>query len=404
MRIAYFTGDYARASDTFIRNEVVDLRARGHEVDTFSIRRPNEPGPPSAEVAAERASTCYILSVPKVALAKAIVRTTLTRPGRAWRALVLAMRVSPTGLRPRAMHFIYWAEATYLASRLLERRIQVLHNHIAENSATVAMLASEISGIPFSMTVHGPGIFWHPARWALSEKIARAAFTACISEFCKSQCMVHSRLADWPKLKVIRCGVGREFERIVASPPPAAPRLLFVGRLCQEKGLPLLMEAMARFVRGGGRCELVVIGDGPLMPYVRSFVDDNGLRDSVKLLGWCGSAEVAAELAQSRALVLPSLAEGLPVVIMEALAAGRPVITTAIAGIPELVRPDNGWIVAPGSVDELVSAITAATSASVEALQAMGLNGAARVHERHALTTEVDKLEFNLRAVASLRP
>ena len=404
MRIGYVTSHYARASDTFIRNEVVELRARGHTVDTFSMRRPEEPGPPSPAVAAEQAGTCYILSVPKGTLLAAIVRTAASRPGPVWRALKTAMRVSPTGIRPRAMHLAYFLEGVFLASRLLERRIQILHNHIAENSATVAMLASEVSGVPFSMTVHGPGIFWHPDRWALSEKIARAVFTACISEFCRSQCMVHSRLADWPKLKVIRCGVGREFERIVASTPPEAPRLLFVGRLCQEKGLPLLMEAMRRFVAAGGRCELAVIGDGPLMPYVRSFVEANGLRDAVRLLGWRGSVEVADELSRSRALVLPSLAEGLPVVIMEALAAGRPVITTAIAGIPELVRADNGWVVAPGSVDELVDAIAAATGAAIETVRAMGSNGAARVRERHSLDAEVDKLESQLRAFAALEP
>ncbi len=400
MRIAYFTGTYASASDTFIRNEVVELRARGHTVETFSIRRPAGPGPASAEVAAEVAGTCYILSVPKFTLAKAIARLTLMRPARVVASLRTAMQVSPDGLRARSMHFFYFLEAVFLASRLLERKVQVLHNHIAENSATVAMLASGISGVPFSMTVHGPGIFFRPEKWALSEKIARAAFVACISDFCKSQCMIYSELDHWPKLKVIRCGVGREFEAITPSTPPATPRLLFVGRLCQEKGLPVLVEAIARHASEGGRCELVIIGDGPLMPYVRAFVDRHGLCESVKLLGWRGSREVAAQLASSSALILPSFAEGLPVAIMEALAAGRPVITTAVGAIPELVRPDSGWVVAPGSVDELVTAIAAVTTATVETLQLMGSRGAARVRERHGLTKEVDKLESNLRAIA----
>ncbi len=402
MRIAYFTNQYARASDTFIRNEVHELRARGHDVRTFAVRRPIEGGVASAEVESERASTCYILSVPRLRLATTIMAATLRRPVRVLDAFLLAMRISPDGIRSRAMHVFYLLEAVYLSAELGRAKIQILHNHIAENSATVAMLASMISGIPFSMTVHGPGIFFHPEAWALREKIARAAFTACISDFCKSQCMLHSNRADWPRLKVVHCGVGRQFEGIVRTPPTRAPRLLFVGRLCDEKGLPLLVEAVARLVAAGTDCRLSIIGDGPLRADVAAFVRERRLESSIRLLGWQGSEAIVEAFHDARALVLPSLAEGLPVVIMESMALGRPVVATAIAGIPELVVPGtNGWLVAAGSVDALTAAIAEVIAASPETLQAMSEAGARAVRERHSITGEVGKLEVLLQGAVT---
>lgn len=402
LTIAYFTNQYARASDTFIRNEVIELRARGHDVRTFAIRRPIEAGIASAEVEKERASTCYILSVPRARLAATIVTEFLRRPGRVLDAFALAMRISPDGVRARVMHVFYLLEAIYLSALLHRSRIQILHNHIAENSATVAMLASAISGIPFSMTVHGPGIFFHPETWALREKIARAAFTACISDFCKSQCMLYSSRADWSRLKVVHCGVGRQFEDIVPTPPTPEPHLLFIGRLCDEKGLPLLIDAVARLVASGTACRLSIIGDGPLRADVEAFVNERRLETSIRLLGWQGSDAIVEALRGARALVLPSFAEGLPVVIMESMALGRPVIGTAIAGIPELVEPgSNGWLVPAGSVDALVSAIGEVIRTSSATLQAMGQAGARAVRERHSIAVEVGKLEDLLQRAVS---
>ena len=399
MRIAYLTGEYARASDTFIRNEVIELRVRGHHVETYSVRHPRDAASPSADVAAERATTCYILSTGKVALALTILGLAVSRPGFFVAGFVKAMRLSPDGVRSRLMHCAYWLEAAFLASRLLRTNIDILHNHIAENSATVALLASRMSGIPFSMTVHGPGIFFQPRHWALKEKIAEAAFTACITNFCKSQCMLHSAMADWPRLKVIRCGVGRAFESATTTPPPDAPRLLFVGRLCAEKGLPLLLQAVVRFIENGGRCSLAIVGDGPLRQYVETFTAAHGLSEVVELLGWRDSAEIVEQLLRSRTLVLPSFAEGLPVVIMEAMALGRPVIATAVAGIPELVEHErNGWLIAAGSVEELTLAIAASLRTTTAEVQEMGRRGADAVRERHTLTIEVAKLEASLAA------
>ena len=394
MRIAYLTSIYARASDTFIRNEVLELRRRGHEVHTFSIRREAGDAAVSADVKSEQASTDYILENGLPRLLGVALTTLLQSPGRVLEVLKLARRTRAAGLRPALLHVLYLIEACYLARRLREQKIEILHNHIAENSATVAMYASMLSGIPYSMTVHGPGIFFHPVAWALGEKVQRSAFTATITHFCKSQCMLFSEVEAWPRLNVVRCGVGPAFEDAPALPIPEVPRLVFVGRLCAEKGVPLLIEAVTRHVNAGKPCELVLVGDGPLRPFIEKAMAGGPLANVIRILGWKSSAEVRAEIVRSRALVLPSFAEGLPVVVMEALALSRPVISTRIAGIPELVEDGvNGWVVAPGSVDALVTAIDEVTSASVEQLQAMGQHGARAVRQKHHLGTEVGKLE-----------
>jgi len=394
MKIAYFTSTYARASDTFIRSEVLELRARGHSVHTFSVRRQAQDQNVSEEVCSEQASTDYILSHGPGVLLAAFAAAALRNPRSMLQTLVLAWRTRSPGIKALLFQLIYVVEAAYLASRLRHLGIDILHNHIAESSASVAMFASQLSGVPYSMTVHGPGIFYHPLRWALPEKIRRSAFTACITHFCRSQCMVFAPPADWAKLHVVRCAMGRDFIDAAPAPIPDSPRLVFVGRLCAEKGLPVLVEAVARLVEQGGRCELALVGDGPLRADIERIIRDRGLKASIRLLGWKSSGEVRAELENSRALVLPSFAEGLPVVIMEALALGRPVVTTTIAGVPELVRNgENGWLVPAGSVADLVLALRDVISADPARLTQMGRLGSARVAEAHRLEREVDKLE-----------
>jgi colanic acid/amylovoran biosynthesis glycosyltransferase len=394
LTIAYLTNVYARSSDTFIRSEVLALRARGHTVHTFSVRRAEADQHVGQEVLSEQASTDYILLHSLVSLVLGFVAFALRRPGRMLRTLSLAWRIRPKGIKGAALQLIYVIEAAYLARRLMALRVQIMHNHIAENSASVAMFASLLSGVPYSMTVHGPGIFFHPKQWALGEKIARSAFTACITHFCKSQCMLFSDPEDWPKLEIVRCGVGASFVDVEPVPVPLAPRLVCVGRICAEKGMLLLVQAVAQYIAEGGDCELVMVGDGPLRGAIERLVEQRGLQGKVRILGWQSSESVRAELEQSRALVLPSFAEGLPVVVMEALALGRPVVTSAIAGIPELVLDgQNGWLVPPSSMEGLVAAIRAVAEATPERLDAMGRLGAASVARLHSIEREVGKLE-----------
>lgn len=391
--LGYLTSVYARASDTFIRNEVLELRRRGHVVRTYSIREPEHEQLVSEEIRRERESTLYILPGHAAGAIRAALLLFVTQPARTLAAFALGWRTGARGVRARVWQLAYFLEACFLARRLRADGVRHLHVHLEEQPATVGMLASALSGVPFSMAVHGPYIFRAPGPWALGEKVARAAFTTCISEFTRSQCMLYAPLAAWPKLSIVRCAPHPSFLECEPAPLPDARRLVWVGRVCEEKGVPVLIEAAARLAREGLEFELELIGDGPLLPAIRARIAQEGLERRVRTLGWAGSDAVRARVNAARALVQPSFAEGLPVVIMEALALGRPVISTFVAGIPELIENGvDGWLVPAGSVEALTGAMRAAIQAPAAELERLGRAGRARVLERHHVVTEVDKL------------
>lgn len=403
--LGYLTSVYARASDTFIRNEVLELRRRGQVVHTYSIREPEPEQLVSEEIQRERASTLYILPGHALGAVLAAARLGLTRPARTLAAFALGWRTGAKGLRARAMQLAYFLEACFLAVRLRADGVRHLHVHLEEQPATVGMLAAALAGLPFSVAVHGPYIFRAPLQWALGEKIARAAFVTCISEFTRSQCMLYAPLASWPKLRLVRCAPHPSFLAEAPAPIPAERRLLWVGRVCEEKGVPILIEAAAELTRAGLEFELELVGDGPLLPAIRARIAREGLERRVRTLGWAGSDAVRARLVAARVLVQPSFAEGLPVVLMEALALGRPVISTFVAGIPELVENDvDGWIVPAGSAAALANAMRAAIEASPAALERLGRAGRARVLANHRVETEVATLLALFEASCAGRP
>ncbi|MDA7429909.1 glycosyltransferase family 4 protein [Primorskyibacter aestuariivivens] len=354
-KIAYLTGEYPRATDTFIQREVAALRDLGWEIETCSIRRTGAEHLVGEEQRSEQARTFPVLDAAKnpLRLTRAKLRA-FRHPARYFRAFALAWRTAPKGIKGWLWQMFYFAEALMLAEHLERHGVTHLHNHIAKASCTVAMLTSELTGIPYSFTLHGPDIFFEPLHWRLDEKIARARFVACISEFCRSQAMVFSDRAHWDKLHIVHCGV--EPTRYDPAPRSGAPHLLFVGRLAAVKGVPVLFEALERLDVPGLRVTL--IGDGPERADLEREAAERGLADVVEFAGYRSQSEVAEALRETDALVLPSFAEGVPVVLMEAMAAARPVVTTRIAGVPELVEDGvSGRLVPPGDVDALVEAL-----------------------------------------------
>jgi colanic acid/amylovoran biosynthesis glycosyltransferase len=393
LTLGYMTSLYARASDWFIRGEVAELRAMGHTVHTFSIRRSDPKEAVSEDVAREQANTVCLVEAGWPRLALAAVRRVFRSPGRMLEAARVSRKLANPGLKGRLWPWAYLLEAAWLADLLEQKQIQHLHNHIGENSASVAMLASVLSGVPFSMTIHGPNEFDYAPNFAYREKIHRAAFTACISEYGRSQLFRYSDYTDWPKVKVVRSGVGRKFLEHELTPVPPERRFVCIGRLCEAKGQLLLVEAAGRLAAEGLEFEIVLIGDGPMRVPIETLIKTLELRRHVRIAGWMGSDAVLQEILQAHALLLPSFAEGLPMVIMEALALGRPVISTYVGGIPELVEPGVcGWLVPAGSIEPLVDAIQSAIDATPDELGRMGREGAARVARQHDISREVGKL------------
>jgi colanic acid/amylovoran biosynthesis glycosyltransferase len=345
VRIGYFTNTYPRATDTFIQREVLGLRALGIDVRTYSVRRSGADHDVGPLIIAEKANTAYLLPAGILALLFANMLALLRTPARYFKALRQACSISPAGLRALVFHLFYFQEAVLLARRMQADRITHLHNQLGDASGTVALLASTLTGVPFSITFHGPHIFFDPLHWGLREKIRQAAFICCISHYCKSQLMLFSDAADWHKLHIVHCGVDTA-QFAAQQPRPAARSFLYVGRLAVEKGLPILLEAAAALAARGFDFEIRLVGDGPDRKALEAQVDGAGLADRVHFLGYADQQGVLRCLQQSDVFVLPSFAEGVPVSLMEAMACGVPVIATRIAGVSELVADgDTGLLV-----------------------------------------------------------
>lgn len=391
-RIAYLINQYPRISHSFIRREILALERQGFAVQRIALRG-WEGNLVDAVDHEERAQTRYVLREGLAALLWAILRVALTAPARFAGALALAIRMGWRAERPMAYHLAYLAEACRVLPWLRSFGATHLHAHFGTNSAEVAMLAHALGGPPYSFTVHGPEEFDKARFIGLGEKVRRAAFVIAISSFARSQVQRWVEHSHWPKIRVVHCGLEPAFHALAAVPPPSRRRLVCVGRLNEQKGQLLLVEAASRLAAKGVSFELVLIGDGEMRDEIDALVDKNGLRGHVRLTGAISTERMIEEILMARGLVLPSFAEGLPMTIMEAMSLRRPVLTTYVAGIPELVQQGkHGWLFPAGSIDALTEAMENFLALSPEELRVMGEAAHARVVERHSIDTEAAKL------------
>ncbi len=406
--IAYLTGEYPRATDTFIQREVAALRRLGVEVQTCSIRRTPAAHHVGPEQRSEAARTFNVLPAAANVVSSIPIHlaTLLTRPMRYLGALRLAVSTNAPGIGPFLYQLVYFYEAVVLADALRRRGAVHLHNHIAMSSSTVAMLASAVGGIPFSFTIHGADEYHGASRWRLDEKIARAAFVVCVCHHGRSVCMINSDRAHWSKLHIVHCGIDpRLYGNAAVSRETAqdGERLLFVGRIAPIKGVPLLFEAFKSVLARHPRAVLTMIGDGPDKAAMEEEARVLGIDRSVQFVGYKSQAEVAAALGEVDVLVLSSLNEGLPVVLMEALAARVPVVASRVSGIPELVlENETGLLFPPGSTDDLASAICDLLS-DPSKRRRMGSAGRALVEREFDAEREAVWLKELLEAYASGR-
>ena len=422
VKVAYILNTYPMGSHSFIRREVQALERLGVEVLRFAMRPPPEP-PVDALNASEHARCEYVLSQGKSALMRAGLRN--LRLGGV--GLRLALRAGAVSEQGRARHLIYWAEACYLAQRCRAERVDHLHAHFGTNAATVAMLVGEMTGLPFSFTVHGPEEFDQPQALFLGEKMRRAAFTVGISQFGRSQLCRWVEPQHWERIKVVHCGIepaafppprpvpprpvpagpvpvgSGPAGPVPAGPVPAGPvRLVNIGRFAEQKGQVNLIEALAQLRADLPDVHLTLIGDGEMRGILEAAVRARGLEAQVTFTGWVDEDRIRAELDHCHALVLPSFAEGLPMVVMEAMAAGRPVIATYIAGNPELVQDGKtGWLVPAGDVGALANAVRALACLSTEQMSEIGLVGRTRVFARHDIDDQAALLAGHFGASVS---
>ncbi len=392
MTIAYLVNQYPKVSHSFIRREIAAIEACGIRVARFSIRTCGAELVDEVDKL-EQELTQVVLEIGKVGLLFALLYVALTRPVRFLSALWLMLQVGWSSERGILRHFAYLAEACVLIRWFSKFGISHVHAHFGTNSTTVVMLCHELGGPAYSFTVHGPEEFDKAKAIALEEKIKRSAFVVAVSSFGKSQLYRWCEYDQWSKIQVVHCGVDELFLKQEHIPVPDEPRLVCIGRLSEQKGHLLLIEAAGQLAAEGLAFKLILVGDGELRTQIEAMIAQLGLQNHIEITGWASNPEVQQQLLASRAMVLPSFAEGLPVVIMEALALSRPVISTYVAGIPELVEPGTcGWLVPPGSLEALTEAMRTALQTPVEKLEQMGRVGAERVAQQHNAAIEGSKL------------
>ena len=355
--MAYLCGEFPRATDTFIQREVAALRAAGCEVQTISVRRPPPAERGTDEQQEHRRRTRYLLPCSPWRLAADHFAMLVASPARYLSSLWLALTVRAPGIRALLYQLFYFAEAGMAAAHMKRQKLTHLHNHAPDSSGYVTMIAAAMGGFTYSLTLHGFGILSEPSRWRLTEKIQRSLFCIGVSWHARSQAMLWSDPSVWDRLHVVHCGV---------EPTQHPPRvhtgvgrsLLFVGRLDHVKGLPVLLESIHRLRQRHVAIHLDIVGDGPERARVEAMVHDLDLGQAVTLHGYLSQEQLQPLFDACDVMVMASFAEGVPVVLMEAMSRGLPVVAPRITGIPELVEHgESGLLFTPGRADELAEAV-----------------------------------------------
>ena len=365
LRIAYFAPELGALTSTFIYREVQALRDMGVHVSLFSTRRPTGPVT-SGEARQFIDETEFLYSDRRLSdFLAAAARLSIASPGRAASLAAVTVGDAAAGEfpalsgRPKAgWHALV---APLLARRMKERGVQHLHAHFAHMPTTIAMYAAHVAGIPFSFTAHANDIFEFGT--LLRRKVARASFAATISEYNRRY--LAERGCDPSRIHVIHCGIDTSgYTYRAPGPLRNPPEILSVGRLVEKKGMPVLLDAIARLRDAGSFYRCRIVGDGPQREMLAESIRVRQLSGQVELTGPQPQEQVLAMLRAADLFVLPCIRarsgdqDGIPVALMEAMALGIPVVSTSVSGIPELIAHErNGLLAPPNDAAALADAI-----------------------------------------------
>lgn len=393
-RIAYFVSEYPATSHTFILREVVGLRQRGFAIATASINPDRRPASAVTIEERDERDTTYVLKAHGLRGALAAQLWTLWHHPRGYaRGLSATLRRSLKNPATLPRNLFHFTEALMLGRWMRQQATEHLHVHFATAGASIASLAKRVFPMTLSMTVHGPDEFADVRNEHFQDKVAMADFVVCISHFARSQTMQHSAPEHWKKLDISRLGVNPQVFAPQALPAESREfSLLCVGRLTPAKGQHLLLEAIAALRDAGEAVRLHLAGDGPDRASLERHVAALDIGDRVQFHGALNHDEVRLLYAKSDAFVLPSFAEGIPVVLMEAMAAGLPCVSTRIAGIPELIEDGrSGFLTSPSSLEELTARLRELIH-DPELRTRLATNGRKRVCEAYDLNRNIGGL------------
>lgn len=413
VRYALLVSEYPAVSHAFISREVAAMRSRGSEVATFTVRPSRAADASRHDLSDEIGSTVPLLGRGTGSYLASQLRLVGRHP-RAWLgSLVSAARRGHGPTRAALWQVFYFVEAGVLVQEMRRAGVRHVHVHFANNGADVARTAVALARRcwpgeqwSWSLAMHGPTELEDVTAYDLAAKVRSAAFVASISDFCSSQLMRHVEPEHWPKLSVVRMGVdvdrfpARSAERAARGAGPL--RVLFVGRLVPEKGPNLLLDAAQALIKAGVPVEVTIAGEGRLRADLQEQILRRGLGGCMHLVGAVTQRELPDLYAWADVFCLPSFAEGIPVVLMEAMATELPVISTRVAGIPELIEDGvSGRLVTPGRTDELVAALLEVAEGDRTVPRAWGVAGRAVVRDKFDPADHAQVLETLVRAAAS---
>ena len=304
---------------------------------------------------AEQDSTIAVLPVGSHFL-KAHFLTILRRPGSYFAGLLLAFKMGGRDLRAIAFHLIYFLEAVVAGGFAVERGFRHIHTHF---SSTVALIAARVFGLGLSISIHGPDEF-RESGFRMRQKVAASRFISTISSYARSQIMQSSDAVNWPRIEICRLGVDPSVFQPNADrrEQPDEFRIICVGRLAAVKAQRILIAACARLVTDGWKLRLHLVGSGPDRAPLGDFARQIGMAEHVVFEGGRNQEEVIALYRRSDIFALASFAEGVPVVLMEAMAMELPCVATWVNGVPELIRDEQeGLLVAPSDFEGLADSI-----------------------------------------------
>jgi len=364
MKVAYMMSRFPKLTETFVLYEMLSLERLGVRVEIFPLVREKTPVMHAESLPyVRRAQYTPLFSWP---ILRANLDALLRRPRAYLGAFWALFRHNLGSPRFFTRAMALFPKSVYLAQRMQQAGITHIHAHFASHPAAAAYVIHRLTGIPYSFTAHGSDI--HRDRHMLREKVARAAFVAPISNFNRQVILDECAGRFEEKLVVVHCGVDTGVfhpnGRRPALPGAAPFSILCIGTLHEVKGQTYLIEACRLLQQKGLPFQLRFVGDGPDLPKLQAQVARAGLQGCVEFLGRKTREEVIKLLRAVDVLVAPSVPsrdgrkEGIPVVLMEAMASGVPVIASRLSGIPELVEDGrDGLLVTPGRADELAAAL-----------------------------------------------
>jgi colanic acid/amylovoran biosynthesis glycosyltransferase len=393
-RLGYLISRYPAISHTFILREVQELRKLGFQIEVASI---NSVDRPAAQLAAEEreeaARTWYVKAQGAGGALSANLKTLFTRPAAWLRAAVFALKLGGTDIRRVVLCFFYLIEAAMVGQWMQRRGLRHLHVHFATPASSVGLILTKMFPVTFSITVHGPDEFYDVPGYQLEEKIAAARLLCTIGFYARSQLMRLSSAEHWDKIRITPLGVDPELFR----PAPFRAdydtfEVICVGRLVAAKGQRVLIDAVAALAAQGRKIRLRLVGDGPDRASLEEAVRKRGAGATIVFEGAVNQDRIRDLYRQAHAFALASFAEGIPVVLMEAMAMEIPCVTTWITGIPELIRDGiDGLLAAPSDQAGLAAAL-ARLMDDAELRKRIGAAGRARVVEKYHLRKNVELL------------